>query len=88
MSEIPDDVVERIWRDLCEKLDRTSPAEHLDMVLVTLDELRAALRVGVEWEREQCAKVAENSRCQTVGDKRRADAIAATIRARDKSSQP
>lgn len=56
MTEIPDDVVEMLWRDLCEKSDRTSPAEHPDMVLVTLDELRAALRVGVEWERDRYAQ--------------------------------
>lgn len=31
-------------------------------------------------ERERCARIAENSRCDTSGDKRRADAIAAGIR--------
>lgn len=56
-TKIPDDVVEKLWRDLCEKSDRTSPAEYPDMAFITLDELRAAGRVFVEWEREQCAKV-------------------------------
>jgi hypothetical protein len=50
-----------LWRDLCEKSDRTSPAEHPDMVLVTLDELRAALRVGVEWERDRIRGLMEKS---------------------------
>jgi hypothetical protein len=52
-TNIPDNVVETLWRDLCEKPDRTSPPEYPDMALITLDELRAAGRVFVEWERER-----------------------------------
>jgi hypothetical protein len=83
MTDIPEDVVERLWRDLCEKPDRTSPPEFPDMALITLDELRAALRVGVEWEweREQSAISAELFDGGNDGEcDRTARAIAAAMR--------
>jgi hypothetical protein len=51
MAEIPDDVVERARAIYLEKY-LTSP--HIDA-------MRAALRVGVEWEREQCAMIVEEN---------------------------
>jgi hypothetical protein len=59
-DEIPD-VVERVWREICEMTDRTSPAEYPDMALITLDELRAAGRVFVEWERNRVADYIEGA---------------------------
>ncbi len=35
--------VERLWQELIEKDDRTSPAEYPDMALITFDEFRALL---------------------------------------------
>jgi hypothetical protein len=42
------EAVERLWLDLLEKDDRTSPPEYPDMALITKDELGAALRVALE----------------------------------------
>lgn len=44
MTRERDDLAQRVWRDLCEKTDRTSSPEYPDMVLITFDELSAALK--------------------------------------------
>ena len=52
-DDIPDDVVERAlaeWFRMPASEARYLPYAHT---------MRAALRVAVEWEREQCARVAE-----------------------------
>ena len=52
-TEIPDDVVERAlaeWFRMPASEARYLPYAHT---------MRAALRVAVEWEREQCARVAD-----------------------------
>ena len=67
-DEIPDDVVERAlstywdadWTGAC--MDETYKAR--------TDAMRAALRVAVEWEREQCARagVAAINSCREDGE--------------------
>ena len=47
---------EELWRDLCEKDDRTSPAEYPDMALIDFDELAAIRAEATIAERERCAK--------------------------------
>jgi hypothetical protein len=80
VTHIPDDVVERAANAYGD-----ASGDHYDC-------LRAALRIAVEWEREQCAKVAEQKRiaptnCHPalVADLR-SDRIAAAIRARSNPS--
>lgn len=87
-GDIPADVAEA-WQELCEKDDRTSPAEHPDMCLITRDELLGYMSLAnAEGERagiERAAKVCDDSfrdgsltrtyECET------ADELAARIRA-------
>lgn len=64
---------------LREMADKTDQAIELSRNLeARLASERAA---GREKMREQAAAVADNAPCQTAGDRRRADAIAAAIRA-------
>lgn len=51
---------EELWRDLCEKDDRTSPAEYPDMALIGFDEFAALRAEATLAEKERCAKVAEH----------------------------
>ena len=64
------------------KGERTLTEWQSDAVMRVIDALRASERAaGREKMREQAAAVADNAPCQTAGDRRRADAIAAAIRA-------
>ena len=50
-----------LWRDLCEKDDRTSPEEYPDMALLTFEEfcslLAAARRRGIEEAALRCVRL-------------------------------
>ena len=70
--------IEEIWRDLCEKDDRTSPPEYPDMALITQQELIGYLAQARADEAEACAQIAEGGWSHpAVGN-----CIAAAIRAR------
>lgn len=47
-TEALERIVADMWRDLCEKDDRTSPAEYPDMALVTHDELAAIIKLALD----------------------------------------
>ena len=52
----PSEETERLWRDLLEKDDRTSPAEYPDMALITHDEFVAVHAAGFAAAREKAAE--------------------------------
>lgn len=58
-KDIPTDVAEA-WQELCEKDDRTSPAEHPDMCLITRDELLGYMSLAsAEGERRGIDRAAQ-----------------------------
>jgi len=72
-TEIPDDVVERAYAAY-----DAAGTEHRSVNAA----IRAALRVAVEWEREQCARVAERPISTPLGVYAARPAVAAAIRSR------
>ena len=53
-----------LWRDLCEKDDRTSPEEYPDMALITQDEFCSTLdRSRAAGVREERARIAAHIDC-------------------------
>ena len=84
-DDIPDDVVERAlaeWFRMPASEARYLPYAHT---------MRAALRVAVEWEREQCARVAEDFDDRVCGDEILPPSqfdIAAAIRSRKDRHTP
>jgi len=72
MTDIPDDVVERALKafNACAWYENGG----------SLACIRAALRVAVEWEREQCAKIVDD--CWKWPVRRPMEHLAAAIRAR------
>ena len=78
---------EELWRDLCEKDDRTSPTEYPDMALITFAEFAAIRAEATLAERERCARIAKDG-CRvppdggspTEAEREMCDWIAAAIR--------
>lgn len=71
MSAIPEDIRARAETHAFNHIDPSVPDYEVMVGIIALFGLA---------ERERCAKIAENAPCQTVGDHRRADAIATAIR--------
>ena len=84
-KDIPTDVAEA-WQELCEKDDRTSPAEHPDMCLITRDELLGYMSLAsAEDERRGIAEIRMDERHKYLWQVRdtctRAEAAEAALKA-------
>ena len=71
-TDAPTPEAKELWRDLCEKDDRTSPEEYPDMALITEDEFYSCLdafaKDFVKKEQERAAEIAKKYREEALDE--------------------